>query len=243
VVGAAEHASVAEGSPGAELAEAGRRPAALALRGISKSWDRRAAALLDGVDLIVNPGEAVAVSGRNGVGKTTLLRIAAGLIAPDDGTVTAGGVPAERDRNGFQRRVGFLAAGNSGLYPRLNAEHHLDLWARLALMPRKQRRQAVARTTETFELEPLCGCRVDRLSMGQRQRLRLALAFIHEPSVVLLDEPTTSLDDEGTAILRAAVDGLCASGGAALICLPSGSERVLPVDRAHVLEGGELKRA
>jgi ABC-2 type transport system ATP-binding protein len=214
---------------------------ALRLEAISKSWN--AVPVLTGVDAHIDPGTTVAISGANGAGKTTLLRIAAGLIAPEGGSVSACGLDPERDRTEFQRRIGFLAAGNTGLYARLKAEHHLELWARLALMPKRIHGPAIARVVETFGLAGLRGRRVDRLSMGQRQRLRLALTFLHEPSLVLLDEPATSLDEDGIAALQAALDDLKARGGAAVVCLPSGWEQVLSLDRREVLDRGRLEPA
>jgi ABC-2 type transport system ATP-binding protein len=214
---------------------------ALELTGIVKSWNPDAPPVLPGVDLAVEAGTAVSISGPNGAGKTTLLRVAAGLIAPDGGAVRLAGLDPERQRTDFQRRIGFLAAGNTGLYARLKAEHHLDLWARLALLPNRERRAAIDRALAQFELQPLCGRRVDRLSMGQRQRLRLALAFLHDPSVVLLDEPATSLDEGGIGLLQAALDEVRARGGGAVVCLPSGWDQVVSLDRALVLDGGRLE--
>lgn len=214
----------------------------LALAGIVKRWPG-VPPVLEGVDLQLDPGRAAAIEGRNGAGKTTLLRVACGLILPDAGTVRLGGIDPERERTEFHRRIGFLSAGNSGLYARLKAEHHLEMSARLALLPRRDRPAAIRRALERFELEPLCGRRVDRLSMGQRQRLRLALAFLHEPEVVLLDEPGTSLDEDGLALLGAALDALKQRGGAALVCLPSGWDRLPAIDDAYALVDGRLERA
>jgi ABC-2 type transport system ATP-binding protein len=215
---------------------------ALVVEDVVKCWDEEHPPVLGGIELRVGRGRAVAIAGRNGAGKTTLLRIVAGMITPDAGSIQVCGLDPERQRTEFQRRIGFLAAGNSGLYARLKAEQHLDLWARLALMPRRARRAAIERTIEQFALGPLCGRRVDRLSMGQRQRLRLALAFVHEPALVLLDEPATSLDEHGIAALQAALDALKGRGGAALVCLPSGWRDVLTLDAAHILEDGRLRR-
>ena len=217
--------------------------AALSIEAVSKTWPGHDPAVLASVDLHARRGTTTAIVGRNGAGKTTLLRIAAGLIAPDSGRVAVGGVQADLDRSEYQRRIGFLAAGNSGLYARLKVEHHLDRWPRLALMPRRDRRGAIDEAVETFALAPLCGQRVDRLSMGQRQRLRLALAFTHRPEVVLLDEPANSLDDEGIALIRGALDILHGRGGAAIVCLPSGTQQALPVDRTLVLSDGTLEDA
>jgi ABC-2 type transport system ATP-binding protein len=210
----------------------------LELEGIFKSWGERR--VLAGVDARIEPGTTIAISGANGAGKTTLLRIAAGLIAPERGRVSAGGFDPEHQRTEFQRQIGFLAAGNTGLYARLKADHHMEFWARLALMPKREHGPAIARAVETFGLEDLRDRRVDRLSMGQRQRLRLALTFLHEPTVVLLDEPATSLDGDGIAALQGALDQLTARGGSGIVCLPSGWDDVLSVDRRLVLDGGLL---
>lgn len=235
----------------ATVEEAGERhtaPAAaagepvLAIEGVRKQWPGTAHPVLDGVGLSVVPGAVVAVTGRNGAGKTTLLRIAAGLILPDEGSVRIQGRDPERERTACQRRIGFLSAGNSGLYGRLRVEQHLDFWARLALLPRAQRRPAIESSLDRFALHELCGKRVDRLSMGQRQRLRVALALLHAPELVLLDEPLTSLDDEGAALLGAALTELVARGGAALICAPTG-ESALTYDVRYVVADGRVELA
>ena len=214
-------------------------PAALELTEIVKHWPRTPP-VLEGVTLRLDPGTGAAIAGSNGAGKTTLLRIAAGLISPESGGVRVHGLDPERERTAFQRRIGFLSAGNSGLYARLSAERHLELWARLALLPKAERRAAIQRTVAAFALEPLLAKRVDRLSMGQRQRLRVSLAFLHDPDVVLLDEPGTSLDAEGLAIVESAIAKLVARGGAALVCVPTGWERPAALGSGYVLSDGRL---
>ena len=214
--------------------------AALELTGIVKHWPRTPP-VLEGVSLRLDPGAGAAIAGSNGAGKTTLLRIAAGLISPESGHVRVHGLSPDGDRTAFQRHIGFLSAGNSGLYARLTAEQHLELWARLALLPRAERGPAIERTLAAFELEPLLAKRVDRLSMGQRQRLRVALTFLHEPDVVLLDEPGTSLDAEGLALVESAIAELVARGGAALVCVPTGWERPSALGRGYVLSDGRLE--
>jgi ABC-2 type transport system ATP-binding protein len=209
---------------------------------VVKRWPD-APPIVEGVDLELDPGTAITISGHNGAGKTTLLRIASGLIEPDSGVVCVAGRRPEENRTEFQRRIGLVSAGNTGLYGRLKAEHHLDLWARLALIPRAARDAAIERAIRAFALEPLCGKRVDRLSMGQRQRLRLALGFLHDPALVLLDEPTTSLDEDGVELLGTALEALKARGGAAIVCLPSGWGPLPALDGHMTLRGGRLEPA
>jgi ABC-2 type transport system ATP-binding protein len=215
----------------------------LALDGIVKRWKGMERPVLDAVDLHVDAGHVVAVSGRNGTGKTTLLRIAAGLIRPEAGEVRVGGLDPETNRRAFQRTIGFVSAGNAALYARLTVEHHLGMWARLAMVPRSERDAAVARTLDLFALHELRGKRVDRLSMGQRQRLRLGLGFLHEPELVLLDEPENSLDEEAVRLLVSAIDGVRARGGAAVVCSPSGAHDALAFDGRYLLADGRLERA
>jgi ABC-2 type transport system ATP-binding protein len=194
----------------------------LSLHGVTKRWPGAERAVLDDVSLDVEPATAVHLSGPNGVGKTTLLRIAAGLIRPERGRIRLEALDVEADRTAFQRRVGFHSASSAGLYARLTVHDHLRLWARLALMRRAERRIAHERTLDALGLRALAGRRVDRLSMGQRQRVRLAGAFLHDPDVVMLDEPTASLDEEGTALLAGEVERVRQRRGATLWCAPSG---------------------
>jgi ABC-2 type transport system ATP-binding protein len=215
----------------------------LALSGIVRHWQGNETPVLAGVDLDVDPGEVVAITGRNGSGKTTLLRIAAGIITADAGTVRLAGLDPERERRPLHRRLGFVSAGTAALYARLTVDHHLGMWSRLALIPRGERAEASNRALEQFALDELRGRRVDRLSMGQRQRLRLALGFLHEPLVVLLDEPENSLDDEAIALLAGAIDGVRARGGATVVCSPSGVHGGLAFDRHLLLAGGRLEQA
>jgi ABC-2 type transport system ATP-binding protein len=215
-------------------------PAALRLEGIHKRWDPERPPVLDGVTLELSPGSVMAIGGANGAGKTTLLRIAAGLIMPDAGVVRALDLDPERDSTAFQRRVGFVTAGNSGLYGRLRVEHHLDLVARLGLLPRERARAAKERALDAFVLRDLCDRRVDRLSMGQRQRLRLALGLLHEPDVALLDEPLSSLDDDGARLVVTELERLRARGGSAIVCAPTGDDRALSADVRYVVAHGSL---
>ena len=211
---------------------------ALELRGIEKAWGSRR--VLDRVDIRIEPGAAVHVSGRNGSGKTTLLRIAAGLIEPDAGRVSLDGLHPIRDRRAYQRRLGFLSAGDRGLYARLGVRDHLTLWARLAFVPRRDTRSVVDRALDRFGLGELACRRVERLSMGQRQRVRLAGALLHDPTLILLDEPRNSLDGDGLALLAGLLEQHRANGGAIVWCCPTGERAELAFDAAYELSGGRL---
>jgi ABC-2 type transport system ATP-binding protein len=223
--------------PAVALPATGR--AVLAVDGVTKAWGPRT--VLDGAALSLAPGSVTWLAGRNGAGKTTLLRIVAGILAPDTGDVAIGGRSVRDGGRDYRRRLGYLPAGNGGLYARLTVRHSLDVWARMALVPRASRAAVVDRTLAAFALTDLAAQRVDRLSTGQRQRVRLSLAFLHAPSLLLLDEPHVSLDDEALELLRAAVAERVADGAAVLWCSPPRDGEVLPATRAVVLDAGRVR--
>jgi ABC-2 type transport system ATP-binding protein len=218
--------------------EGGAHP--LAIRGVTKRWRKDLPPVLDGVDLALEPGTLTWIGGRNGVGKTTLLRVAAGLIEPEQGTAEVWGVTARQNRARYQRLVSFLPAGDRGLYARLTVRRQLEFWARISLLPVAQVRGAIERALALFELEELADRRVDRMSMGQRQRLRIAMTFLSEPETVLLDEPLTSLDGEGTELLERAIGEVIGRHGAVLWCSPSGERLDMPFDARLRIERGRL---
>ena len=210
----------------------------LALRAVSKQWGDLT--VLDEADLEVPAGVSVFLSGRNGSGKTTLMRILAGLVQPDSGTIALEGIQHDVDRPAFQRRLGYVSSGDGGLYARLSVRRNLDVWAGLALIPARRRRAAIDDWIARFGLEPLASRRCDRLSLGQRQRVRLAAAFLHQPRLVLLDEPFASLDDEGVDLLIAALRELTARGGSSLACAP-GTREATSFDRRFRLVDGRVR--
>lgn len=212
----------------------------LAVHKLRKSWGDRV--ILDDLELVLDAGTLTWVGGANGIGKTTLLRICAGLIMPESGIVDFDGLHPRRDRAAYQTRMGFLAAGDRGLYARLTVRQHLELWGRISLLGRRRLRVAVDRMIEGLDLTELGERRMDRLSMGQRQRVRLAMAFLHEPDLVLLDEPLNSLDDHGADLLRGLLAELTGRGGAVLWCSPSMAGQA-DFDVALKLEDGRLHSA
>ena len=222
-------------------AEADPAPAAgpeLRLESVSKSWGPRR--VIDDVTLELAPGSLTWLAGSNGVGKTTLLRVAAGLVAPDQGTVEFDGLHPRRNRRAFQRRLGFLSAGDRGIYARLSVYDHLKLWARLALLPGGEIDDAIRSIVQRVGIEELLPSRVDRMSMGQRQRLRVAMTFLHSPDLVLLDEPLTSLDEQGAAVLRDCIGDVLARSGVVLWCSPGTDREYAPFDRHLWLQDARI---
>jgi ABC-type multidrug transport system ATPase subunit len=214
----------------------------LDLEHLHHRWKGQAQPVLDDVSLTMAAGEVTWIGGRNGVGKTTLLRLAAGILLPQQGSVRMGELTPRSKRRRYQQQIGFLSAGDRGLQARMRVRQQLDYWARLAYVPLERRAALVAASLQQFGLEELADKRVDRMSMGQRQRIRLAMAFLHEPRVLLLDEPRNSLDDDGYQLLSAQIEHVTGRGVSVLWCSPRGEDRVLACDAGFTLEGGHLER-
>lgn len=212
----------------------------LVVRDVHKRWAKGQPPVLDGVDLDLDLATRTWIGGRNGAGKTTLLRVAAGLIDPDRGYVQAWGFGPRQRRAQYHRLVSLLPAGDRGLYARLSVRQQLRFWAGMAMLDADQVADRVERALGDFDLGELADRRVDRLSMGQRQRVRIAMTFLPEPETVLLDEPLTSLDGEGALLLERAIEALIERGGALLWCSPSGDHPRLEFDADWVLERGKL---
>jgi ABC-2 type transport system ATP-binding protein len=238
---ASRPASPREPAVSLDLAESPATEPALALADIHRAWGSRV--VLQGASLSVPRGTVVWLGGRNGAGKTTLLRVAAGILIPQRGSISLDGLHPERDRRAYHRRMGFLPAGDRGMYARLTVTQNLDLAARLAQVSRRDRRRLVEQGIARFELQDLAGRRVDRISMGQRQRVRLAMTFVHEPDVVLLDEPHTSLDDPALELLEAAMFESTLRGGSVLWCSPAFKSLPLPANLRYLMADGKVDPA
>jgi heme exporter protein A len=167
--------------------------AAIRARGLGRRFgDRR---VLTDVDLELEPGGFLLVTGPNGSGKTTLLRLLAGLIAP-----TAGSLEIDMGRE----QIGFL--GHEALvYRELTALENLDLYGRLYRVP--ERRERTGMLLERFALWEARAKPVSELSRGQLQRLALCRTLLHDPALLLLDEPFSALDSEGVELLEAELAG------------------------------------
>jgi len=155
--------------------------------GLEKRYGRKR--VLRGVDLAVGRGELLLVTGPNGSGKTTLLRVCAGLALP-----SAGSLDVEVDRS----RLGYLGH-EALLYRELTALENLDLYGRLYRVP--ERRERIGMLLERFGLWDVRGERVGSYSRGMAQRLALCRVLLHDPELVILDEPYTALDADAAELL------------------------------------------
>lgn len=189
--------------------------------------------VVDDVTLKVSRSEIVALLGPNGAGKTTTLRMLGGLIAPTSGSVTIDGVALTRATGARLRgRIGFLTEA-PGLWDRLTVRENLRIYAGLYGVARVS--HAIDRALETFELSDRASTRTAELSKGLRQKVALARALLHEPAVLLLDEPTAGLDPEVTRSVRRLLDERRAAGCAILLSTHNLDEAERLADRVAVL--------
>jgi len=177
-------------------------------RGLSKRFG--AVQAVDRLDLEVRPGEVVGLLGPNGAGKTTTLRMLATWLRPDAGAIRIANLDALQDPLGVRARVGYLPEGTP-LYGELTVREHLVHVGRLRGLGGDRLREALRRAGERFGLGEVAGQPVGTLSKGFRQRVGLAVALLHEPEVVLLDEPTAGLDPNQVADIRTLIRSLGAS--------------------------------
>jgi ABC-2 type transport system ATP-binding protein len=203
----------------------------LAARALTKRYGERVA--LRDVSLTLRSGEVLALLGPNGAGKTTTLRLLAGVLRPTAGTVEVDGVvqgPASWP--GARNRIGFLTE-MPGLWDRLSVEENLLTYARLYAIPAPSRRVAVL--LDRVGLADRAADPAGALSKGMRQKVALARALLHEPPIVLLDEPTAGLDPAMTRTVRELVADLRAAGRAVLLSTHNLDEAERVADRIAVL--------
>ena len=185
---------------------------AIDVRGLTKRYDGRA--VVDGVDLQVAAGRICGFLGPNGSGKTTTIRMLCGLLTPDAGSGQCLGLDLVREALAIRREVGYMTQ-RFGLYEDLSIRENLDFIGRLFELPR--RREAVDRTLERLGLAARQKQLAGSLSGGWKQRLALAACLMHEPRLLLLDEPTAGVDPKARRDFWDQIHELAAEGITVLV--------------------------
>jgi len=161
------------------------------VRNLSRSYGDLKA--VSGVSFDIDHGEIVGLLGHNGAGKTTIMKMLTGFLEPSGGSIRIDGLALAEHRREVQRRVGYLPE-NCPLYPEQTVLDALDYQAVLHGLPQAARPAAIRRAVERTALQAKAGATVATLSRGYRQRLGVALAILHDPKILILDEPTNGLD-------------------------------------------------
>jgi ABC-2 type transport system ATP-binding protein len=173
------------------------------------------------VSFDVRAGEIFGLIGRNGAGKTTLTKVIATLVQPTSGTVTVNGFDSVRDDERVRAQVGLATAEERSFYWRLTAEQNLMFFARLYGLDDAAARRRVIELVRQFELQEIVTRRFGELSTGNKQRMAFARALLPRPPVLLLDEPTRSLDPLAAARMRALIQSLAGGDPPTTVLLTS----------------------
>lgn len=171
----------------------------ISVRGVVKSFGRVQA--VRGVTFEVGSGQVVGLLGANGAGKTTTIRMITGFLPPDEGSVAVAGHDTVLDSLQARRNVGYLPE-SAPAYGEMSVDGFLQFRGRLYGLSRRERREAVGRVAERCDLGEVRRRRVGHLSKGFRQRVGLAAAMLHDPPVLVLDEPTNGLDPRQIGLAR-----------------------------------------
>jgi len=194
---------------------------------------------LRGVSFTVADGQITGLLGPNGAGKTTALRIVYGVMAPDTGRASVDGLDLASDRLAAQARLGVLAHAQ-GLYPRLTAREHVRYAGQLHGLRGARLEGRIDELGALLEMADFLDRRADGFSQGQKLKVALARALVHDPRNVVLDEPTSGLDVAGTRAVRALLKRLRDEGRCVLFSTHVMQEVSAVCDRVVVLARGQV---
>ncbi len=194
---------------------------------------------VDGVTLAVQPGQVLALLGQNGAGKTTTVRMLTSVLIPTRGKATVAGYDVIRSPELVRASVGVLTEQH-GLYLRMSGEEYLDFFGRMYRLDPARRRKRSGELLDYFGLAAVSSRPIGQYSKGMRQKLALARTLIHEPPVLLLDEPTSAMDPESAQLVRKAIASLRSEQRTIIICTHNLVEAELLADRIAIIYRGRI---
>lgn len=197
---------------------------------------------VSGVSFSVKAGEILSLLGPNGAGKTTLLRILSGLILPSSGTVVINNHNMLSDEAGARRSLGLVLGEERSFYYRLSGAQNLEFFGGLYRLHRRSLREDIGRLLALVGLESDAGLQYMRYSTGMKKRLALARALLHDPQVLLLDEPNSGIDPGSARAIRETICRLKHSGKTILLTTHDMTEAERLSDRIAFLNRGRLVR-
>lgn len=194
---------------------------------------------VDRVNLNVPSGQVLVLLGPNGAGKTTTVRMLTSVLVPSNGRALVAGYDVVKEPDAVRASVGVLTE-HHGLYARSNAEEYLQFFGRLYGMSAEQRRYQIDHLMDMFLLSDARKKRLGEFSKGMRQKLALVRALMHEPPVLLLDEPTSAMDPESAHMVREAILGLRSSDRTIFLCTHNLLEAELLADQVAIIRYGRV---
>lgn len=196
---------------------------------------------VDGVNFSVQPGSVFGLLGPNGAGKTTTMRMVLGLLRPDSGYSEIAGIRSDVDPDGVKRRVGFVSAA-AGVYQWLTAREMLSFFGDIYGISVQQSRQQISQLADLLNFSNILDQRCTTLSTGEKQRINLARALMHDPPVMILDEPTLGLDVVGSQTIFDYIELLKSRGKAIVLCTHRLEQAQRVCDRFGMLHHGKMIR-
>lgn len=194
---------------------------------------------VNGVSLNVQPGQILALLGQNGAGKTTTVRMLTALLSPTRGWARVTGYDVTKNPHEIRANVGVLTEQH-GLYMRMTGEEYLDFFGKVYGLDSEMRKKRNAYLLEYFGLAEAARRRSGEYSKGMKQKLALARALIHDPSVLLLDEPTSAMDPESAQLVRNEIARLRSSKRTIIICTHNLSEAEALADTIAIIYRGKI---
>ncbi len=196
---------------------------------------------VDGVSFAIQPGERVAFVGPNGAGKSTTLKLLSGILSPDSGHASVLGLVPWRDRRKLAYRVGTLFGQRSQLWYHLPVRDTFALLSSVYEVEPARHTRRFAELSALFALEPLLSTPVSKLSLGERMRAEIVASLLHEPELLLLDEPTIGLDVTAKALVRDLLARMAEKDGVTLLLTSHDTGDIEEVcERVLVIHGGRL---
>jgi ABC-2 type transport system ATP-binding protein len=209
----------------------------LVVGGLAKAFGPRQA--LDDVSFTVEPGEIFGLLGPNGAGKTTAFRLLSGLLPPDRGSFTLDGEPSTAASRGYRVRLGVVFQ-EASLDLKLSGRENLALGAALYGVPRAVAKQRIRDVLELMQLGPRADEAASRYSGGMRRRIEIARVLLHEPRLLLMDEPGRGVDPEALRRIWDQIEALCANRGLSVILTTHQPEEAERCHRIAILDQGRL---
>lgn len=167
---------------------------------------------LEDVSFRVEAGEVYGLLGENGAGKTTMMRMMATILKPTEGEIEVAGYSVRKEPDEVRRRIGILFGGDVGLYSRLTARENIAYFGSMYGMEKQAVGERIERLSQMFEMGAFLDRRVGSFSRGMKQKVAIARTLVHDPDVILLDEPTTGLDVTAATIFRRVIGMLQEEG-------------------------------
>jgi len=194
---------------------------------------------VDGVNLDVYPGQVLALLGQNGAGKTTTVRMLTSVLAPSRGRASIAGFDVIHSPDQVRASVGVLTEQH-GLYLRMTGSEYLDFYGRVYRLDAAARLKRIGEWMEYFGLAQVAKQTIGQYSKGMRQKLALARALIHEPPVLLLDEPTSAMDPESAQLVRNAIASLRTQQRTIIICTHNLVETEMLANNIAIIYRGRI---